>query len=71
MFAGGPPEFLQFKQDPAYLRIRSNLRDVRVTLWQLRNERAIALQGEKLVRFWLGYFNDLGASVDARLWVPN
>ena len=53
--------FDNFKGSSYYKKIHTNLRDASIYILRSRQPGFEYLQGEQLLKFWLKYFNDMGA----------
>jgi hypothetical protein len=67
-FYSGIPDFSDIKKTQYYHQIRTELRDVNVTIAMIPRETKANVQDKKLLNFWTSYFADQGATVDH--WRP-
>jgi hypothetical protein len=55
--------FSSFQQSNDFFALRSDLRDVNVTVIYVRRSNASKIQGRKHIEFWQNYFSAMGASL--------
>ena len=59
----GVEPFDTFRQSPYYIKVRTSLSKVEVTLFYLRRSTSGNLQGRRHIEFWENYFKDAGATL--------
>lgn len=62
-FFKGVPDFSEFKSNPEWQQVKSDLKDVEVEIFFLRRDSAAKLQTTKLRDFWVSFFENQGATV--------